>query len=331
MISRMQRRLAWLAPLLLAAPLAYAQADKAEREAKPDTKALEQQLEAAQERLEQAAREVADLSMQLSGPAMDHVIRLQSGGPRRAMLGVNLGSSEAGEGVRVVSVSPGGPAAEAGVRGGDVIIAMDGKKVAGGRELVQSMRSVEPGQKVALDVRRDGKPVKVIVVARLLEPQVMMYDDQDYGRIPLPPPPPGMDPMDGGEHWMLGGFGGAEFVTLTPKLGRYFGADKGVLVVRAPEDEGLKLDEGDVVQTVGGREPQNGSHLLRILRSYQPGEKISLGVLRDRKKLTIDAVAPERHHPMEHFEPRMHGPAAPAMPATPAMPPAPPMPPAPRT
>jgi hypothetical protein len=171
-------------------------------------------------------------------------------------------------------------------------------------------------------------------VARLLEPHVMMYDDEDYGRIPLPPPPPGMEGMAGGMHWMLGGFGGAEFVTVTPKLGRYFGTDKGVLVVRAPEDDGLKLEEGDVVLTVDGREPQNSSHLLRILRSYQPGEKIRLGVLRDRKKVAVDAVAPEHRDHLERFERRIHGPAGPAMPATPAtppMPPVPPAPPAPRT
>ena len=89
-------------------------------------------------------------------------------------------------------------------------------------------------------------------------------------------------------HWLLGGWGDAEFVTLTPQLGRYFGADKGVLVARAPEDAALGLQDGDVIVAIGGREPQDGRHAMRILRSYQPGEPVELRILRDRR--TADAV-----------------------------------------
>jgi len=341
MLSSLQRRLLWLAPLLLAAPLAHAQASAAKPAARPEPKtaarpddaALEQRLAAARDRLEQAAREVAELTRQLSGPAMDYVMRMHSGGARRAMIGVNLGGSADGEGVRVVSVSPGGPAAEAGMQGGDVIVAIGGKRLAGGRELVSEMRHVEPGEKVPLELRRDGKRVDVIVVARLMEPQAMMFDDEDFGTIPLAPPPPGFEPGAGDMHWMLGGFGDAEFATLTPKLGRYFGADKGVLVVRAPADGSLKVEDGDVIQSIDGREPQNGGHLLRILRSYQAGEKIRLQVLRDHKQITVEGVAPERRMHDEGFERRVHPPMPPRPPVPPrsAVPAVPPAPPAPRS
>ena len=42
-------------------------------------------------------------------------------------------------------------------------------------------------------------------------------------------------------------FGRAGLVALTPKLSQYFGIDKGLLVLRAPEDAGLQLEDGDVL------------------------------------------------------------------------------------
>src|SRR6185437_10167040 len=92
-----------------------------------------------------------------------------------------------------------------------------------------------------------------------------------------------------------------ELVTLTPQLGRYFGSDKGVLVVRAPKDSGFKLQDGDVILAIDGREPTSGSHATRILGSYQPGEKITLRVLRRHKTEDIVATLPERSV-LEHRE-----------------------------
>ena len=54
-------------------------------------------------------------------------------------------------------------------------------------------------------------------------------------------------PFEFGGHWLLAGWGDAEFVTLTPGLGRYFGTEKGVLVARAPRDAALGLQDGDVI------------------------------------------------------------------------------------
>jgi S1-C subfamily serine protease len=285
---------------------------------------LEKRLEAAQERLEAAAREVAELSTELRGPEFQRRIDMLMPSSRRAMLGVNLGGAEeSGAGVPVNSVSPGGPAAEAGVKAGDVIVAIDGKKVATGRELVKVMEDVEPGQKVALDLKRDGKAVKVTVEARKLDHVFFLGRGLPMPAIaamPAMPPMHGMDP-DGG-HWLLDEWGDAEFVTLTPGLGRYFGTDKGVLVARAPEDSTLGLQDGDVIVAIGGREPQNSRHAMRILRSYQPGESIEIRVLRDRRAQTLTAKVPDRPEGdvvkhREIFRQRIEPPPAPPKPPRP--------------
>ena len=217
--------------------------------------------------------------------------------PRRAMLGVNIGGAEpSGGGVRVDSVSPGGPAAEAGVKAGDVIVAIEAQPVTTGRELVRAMEAIEPGEKVELGLKRDGKPLKLAVEPRPLDRHV----HRGHARLCRPClqcrhcRASRRCRSTREMHWLLGGWGDAEFVTLTPRLGRYFGADKGVLVARAPEDASIGLQDGDVIVSIGGREPQNGPHAMRILRSYQPGESVELRILRDRRPQTLSAKVPER-------------------------------------
>jgi len=86
--------------------------------------------------------------------------------------------------------------------------------------------------------------------------------------------------------------GTMELTALTPQLGRYFGTDRGVLVVRAPKHGALKLQDGDVILSIGGRTPASSSQAIRILTSYDPGEKISLVILRDHHRIDITASLP---------------------------------------
>src|SRR5688572_18979786 len=122
-----------------------------------------------------------------------------------------------------------------------------------------------------------------------------------------------------------GVFGSAELVPMTPKLGQYFGTESGLLVVRAPEDSRLKLEDGDVIVDIDGRTPSSPSHALRILSSYQPGEKLKLNILRAKKRMSFDITVPENS-----WEKRLDGARferggryAPMIEAMPAMPPMP--------
>lgn len=86
--------------------------------------------------------------------------------------------------------------------------------------------------------------------------------------------------------------GTMQLTTLTPGLGHYFGTDHGVLVVRAPARGVLKLRDGDVILSIGGRVPASSSQAIRILTSYDPGEKIRLVILRDHHRAEISAIMP---------------------------------------
>lgn len=83
-----------------------------------------------------------------------------------------------------------------------------------------------------------------------------------------------------------------ELITLTPRLGHYFGTDHGVLVARASTRGILKLQDGDVILSIGGRVPASSSQAIRILTSYDPGEKISLVILREHHRMTVTTSMP---------------------------------------
>lgn len=60
-------------------------------------------------------------------------------------------------GVVVAEVAPGGPAADAGIEPGDLIVALGGSEVANFGDLVAALRQHDPGDAVSVTVVRDGQ------------------------------------------------------------------------------------------------------------------------------------------------------------------------------
>jgi serine protease Do len=68
-----------------------------------------------------------------------------------------------GSGITVSTVVAGSPADQAGLKVGDTITSVDGKKVTKGTELVSDIASRKPGSKVSLAFIRNGKPQETTV------------------------------------------------------------------------------------------------------------------------------------------------------------------------
>jgi len=82
--------------------------------------------------------------------------------PTHAVLGVNVQSTP--DGTLVQSVTPGGAAAKAGLRTGDVLLRIEDRPVEDGNSLAGIIRSFDPGKSVTVTYRRDGAQRTVDVV-----------------------------------------------------------------------------------------------------------------------------------------------------------------------
>lgn len=207
-------------------------------------------------------------------------------------------------GARIEGITPSGPAEKAGLKVGDIITRFNGTALGGvapedkdsedsgpGMKLIELARRLDPGDTVQVEYRRGTDTRKATLVAEDLN-QGMTWS----GTMEMPEMRGMLEnmmpktPMIAGDEmgWAFGSpWGGIELVELNADLGDYFGTREGVLVVKAPEDSTLALKGGDVIVSIGGRKPSSPMQAMRILRSYDPGETVSLDVLRKQKHVTV--------------------------------------------
>ncbi len=314
------------------------------------------ELQEAQSELNEVSRRIAELSMRiaredieasLARPAFD-----------RPVIGVIL-AEDPESGVRLAGVTPKGPAARAGLRTGDRILAVDGREVGAGspaarleilRELIGTP---EEGQALRIRYERDGRRGDVEVAAERLPGLAWFRDGAiDAERLraqleplvalralapiepiaPLPPCLPGEPCVEAqiadALRWRA-----LRLAEVDARLGRYFGTDRGVLVLGADAGPLEGLEPGDVVLEVAGRRTDDAGDLIRALRDAVTGSTVEVTLMRDRREhvLALPVAAlpalPRLLVPTPPAPPPP--PRAPVPGATPAAPPAPPTPPAP--
>jgi putative serine protease PepD len=87
-----------------------------------------------------------------------------TGASSTPIIGVELDMAFAGPGAQVGAVTPGGPAATAGLQAGDLITAVNGTTVTDATQLIVTIRSNAPGDTVTLTVERNGQTAEIPVV-----------------------------------------------------------------------------------------------------------------------------------------------------------------------
>jgi putative serine protease PepD len=97
---------------------------------------------------------------------------IDTGEAQFPIIGASLDGGYDGDGARIATTSaadgtppivPDGPAEQAGLQPGDVILAIDGTAVGDSSELIVAIRSRQPGDTVRLTVRRDDSERQVVV------------------------------------------------------------------------------------------------------------------------------------------------------------------------
>ncbi len=213
-------------------------------------------------------------------------------------------------GAVVVDVSEEGPADEAGIEEGDIIVEFDGEPLTGryppasehesapAIKLIDLVGEREEGDTVNVVFVRDGSGRDVDVVLRRLGPEfgednwVSVFDDDE----PVAFGGAFATPRQMFIH-MRTSYADLELVTLNEELGQYFGTSDGVLVIRTPSEGSLNLRGGDVILAIDGRVVDDPCRVFRVLGTYDEGESVAMQIMRNRQQLAISATLPERSAP----------------------------------
>ena len=187
------------------------------------------------------------------------------------------------EGVLIREVVQDGPAEAAGVQAGDVVVALDGKKIRNVTELSTKVGSTEPDKIVKLEVLRDGKTKEIAVKL-------------------------GEFPED--ENLLAGGSsirGGAQKVSslgfevkdLNDNLRRAYdfsSSDEGVVITSISESSiaaRAGLQEGDLIVKINRDFVENLGDFQKVLDTLEPGDAVAFFLKRGDRKLVVDFIVPK--------------------------------------
>ncbi|HUP49809.1 MAG TPA: Do family serine endopeptidase [Thermoanaerobaculia bacterium] len=170
-------------------------------------------------------------------------------------------------GALVNNVTPGRPAAAAGLQHGDIIIEIDGRPIRSNRELIDYISYLPVGTEVRVTFIRNG--ARRTVTAKTAERPLDGVVDDEEGASAIEPVRNRL---------------GMAVQDLTPQLRQLYGHDdtiRGVLVtnVRNVSAAGeANILEGDVIMEVQGQRVNNVEEFRRIIESARSGQKIRMYV-----------------------------------------------------
>ena len=179
--------------------------------------------------------------------------------------GFNLPSRE---GALVQEVEEGGPAAKAGVENGDAIVAVDGSPIKDTRGLIDHVSSMPPGQKVRLEVLRNGEKKSLTVTlgerpaASAEQQQSESTESTPAGKIGLT-----VEDLTARNRRML---------NLPPNVNGVVVTD--VTALSPAEDAGIA--QGDIIEELNGRSVSSVDDLEQILDSVRSGSYLRLYIYR---------------------------------------------------
>ncbi len=195
-----------------------------------------------------------------------------SGSVRRGYLGVNIDDLDYDEaeafgldspdGALITQVRDGSPSAKAGLKHGDVILKVDGKKIHNNRELIDYISSQPPDEVVELELWRNGQRITkdVTLGERQIEGQqasVQQEEEDDSGKI----------------EWL-----GIEYQDLTSSLRSNHSIPdevKGVWITSVAADSPLfdkNVRENDFIAEVNGTAVDNSSDLEAAVEAVESGK-----------------------------------------------------------
>ncbi|MFH0777418.1 MAG: PDZ domain-containing protein [Candidatus Eisenbacteria bacterium] len=214
------------------------------------------------------------------------------------------------DGVLISCVYKGSPAEKAGMKKGDILVALDESGIAKESDLVRLVGKRKPGDRVSVKLVREGskKTVRVTLGSRPEKPKACIggnvekkldLEIDELGSVRLRGldddimclgvlPELGMLTMAG-----KGVRFGVEIADLNEQLREYFGVEGGVLVLNVTEGSAAEragIKAGDIITGVGKTRVSDPSGLRELVRKYDAGDEVEIAVVRKGKALSLRAT-----------------------------------------
>jgi len=210
---------------------------------------------------------------------------IQYGRVKRGSIGVSWNRNEKPEvlkasgftnGVLVGAVTKDGPAEKAGIKGEDIIVAIDGKNIKDGEELVSKVSEMPIDSSMKLTIDRAGK--KMDVTVKVMDREEVFKDDPRFARHRTDTPTPEkvegtsakfgimIRPMSDAEREPLK-LGDARGIYITKVEPGSFAAEIGI-------------QERDVVISVNRQPVTSPDDLRKIQGTLKPGDAVAFRVMR---------------------------------------------------
>jgi serine protease Do len=199
----------------------------------------------------------------------------ENGKVTRGRIGVQIGEVskdvaqasglQSAAGAMVSRVVPDGPAEQAGVEPGDIVLDFDGKKIEKWSDLPRVVGSTAPGTKAKMNVWRKGKPVSLTITVD----EVPLAEPVAAASEPV-------EPKAAGESAL-----GITVVGLTDAEKKEFRINHGVKVMAvegAGESAGLTV--GDVILTVGNTDVGSAKQFVELASKAEQGKPLGMMVQR---------------------------------------------------
>ncbi|CAN5629433.1 hypothetical protein BH24ACI3_BH24ACI3_02300 [soil metagenome] len=212
-------------------------------------------------------------------------------------------------GVAVEKVVEGSPAANAGLRDGDVILRFNGEEVTSDQKLTRLVGEVAPDHQVRLTISRSGAESEInVTIGKRPAPRfesgaftvpgtpqrIEIPDFEGFQGVPAVPFPRGEG------NTMVWRFGnsrqiGVGLTSLTKQLSEHFGVKGGSMInnvrVNSPAaNAGLRA--GDIIVEIDGKEVANDVDIIRAISDKAEGD-VAVTFVRNGTRQTVQ-VTPEK-------------------------------------
>lgn len=209
--------------------------------------------------------------------------------PASAFLGVGVVEVDDDHGVKVTRVEDESPAAQAGIKAGDLVLEYNGQRVEGMEQFMRLVRETPAGREVKLTVSRNGSQQSLTVKTGSRKVWIAKLGEDKFEIPRFEIPEIRMPDVPRAYMSWRSSIVGIEAETLDSQLAQYFGVKEGVLiraVTKGSAAERAGLKAGDVILKVDETRVTSPREVSNAVRAARSKKSVAVQVMRDRHEMT---------------------------------------------